>query len=67
MPPKIAGAARSKTVYLGLALAVLGAVQANIDVFSAYLTPAHQGLLTMGVGVAVVALRWVTTEGLDEK
>ncbi len=67
MNDKIRGATRSKTAWFGLALAVLGVVQAHLDVFGQFLSPAAQGLLTVGVGVAVVVLRWVTTDGLDEK
>jgi len=64
---KLAGAKRSKTVWLGLALAVLGVVQVNAEVFNTFLNPQQQGFLTLGLGVAVVVLRWVTTDALEEK
>ncbi len=64
---KLKGAVRSKMINLGLLLTILGAVQANIDVFGEFLSPMAQGLVTMGVGIAVVVLRWITDEGLDEK
>lgn len=63
----IKGAAKSRTVYLGLAISVIGVIQASADVFTAYLSPQQQGFLTMGLGVAVVFLRFLTTAPLDEK
>ncbi len=67
MSTKIKGARRSKTVWLGLAVSMLGVVQINLEVFNTYLTPAQQGLATLGVGLAIVVLRWVTDTSLDEK
>ncbi len=67
MSTKIKGAKRSKTVWLGLAVSVLGVLQINLEVFNTFLTPAQQGLATLGVGVAIVVLRWVTETALDEK
>lgn len=61
------GAARSKTMWFALALSVAGVVQLNLDVFSAWLTPEMQGLATLGVGIAVAVLRWITTDPLSEK
>lgn len=63
----IKGAVKSRTVYLGLAVSIIGVIQASADVFTAYLSPVHQGLLTMGLGVAVVVLRFLTTTPLNEK
>jgi hypothetical protein len=64
---KLIGALRSKTMYLSLALVVLGVVQANMGLFSAYLTPEHYGWFTAGVGLAVGVLRWVTSLPLQDK
>ena len=64
---KLIGALRSKTIYFSLALVVLGVVQSNAGLLSAYLTPEHYGWFTAAVGMAVGVLRWVTTLPLDEK
>lgn len=58
---------KSKTMWLALALVVLGAVQANIEVLNEVLSPAAAGWATMAVGVAVAVLRFATTVPLDEK
>lgn len=67
MGTKIKGASRSKTIWLGLGLSVMGVIQVNLEVFNTFLTPTQQGLVTIGVGIVVVVLRWVTTEGLEAK
>lgn len=67
MNPKLAGALKSKTIWFALALGVLGVVQANLEVFNAYLTPAAAGWASLCVGVAVAVLRAATTLPLDEK
>ena len=67
MSPKLRGALRSKTVWVGLGLSLMGVVQANEAVFQQYLTPEAQGWLTVGVGAVVVVLRFLTTLPLDEK
>ena len=67
MSPKLRGALRSKTVWLGLLLGLTGIVQANEAVFQQYLTPEAQGWFTVAVGGVVVLLRFLTTLPLDEK
>lgn len=67
MSDKLKGAVKSKLVWLGMLLAIAGVIQANMDVFAQYLTPEAQGLATVGVGIAVVVLRFLTTMPLDEK
>ena len=58
---------KSKTMLLAILLAVLGVVQASMDVFTPYISPQGMGLLTMIVGVLVAILRVVTTMPLDKK
>jgi uncharacterized membrane protein len=67
MKRQLRGATRSKLAWLGLALSVAGLVQASLDVFQALLTPTQQGLLTLGVGVLVIVLRFFTDKPLDQK
>lgn len=64
---KLIGTLRSKTMYFSLALVVLGVVQANLSIFSAYLTPENYGWFTAAVGMAVAVLRWVTSLPLEQK
>lgn len=60
-------AAKSKTVHLGLWLAVAGFMQTQTEFFSMFLTPQQQGFVTMAVGLAVVVLRFYTTVPVSEK
>lgn len=63
----IAQILKSKTMLFSLALAVLGTLQASMDVFTPYLTPQAMGLVTMIIGVVVAILRVLTTQSLGEK
>ena len=58
---------RSKTMWFSLLLAVFGAIQATMGAFHRVLTPEVYGLLTMGIGVIVAILRYVTTTSLKDK
>lgn len=58
---------RSKTMLFALALAILGVLQASMDIFTPYLTPQASGLLTVVIGLAVAVLRVLTTLPLDKK
>ena len=58
---------RSKTMLFALALAILGALQASMDVFTPYLTPQASGLLTVLLGLLVAILRVLTVQPLSEK
>ena len=58
---------KSKTMLLAILLAVLGVLQASMDVFTPYLTPQAAGILTVVLGLAVAVLRVLTTMPLDKK
>ena len=58
---------KSKTILFSLLLAVVGAIQAAMGVFSDILTPQAYGLLTMLIGAIVAGLRYLTTVPLDHK
>lgn len=58
---------KSKTMLFALALAILGVLQASMEVFTPYLTPQAAGLLTLVVSLAVAILRVLTTMPLDDK
>jgi len=58
---------KSKTMLLALALAILGVVQASMDVFTPYISPQSAGLLTLIIGIAVAILRVLTTQAISDK
>lgn len=58
---------KSKTMWFAIALAVLGAVEASLNLFADILTPTTYGIVTMVVGVIVGVLRIVTTTPLGDK
>lgn len=58
---------RSKTQVFAVALVVLGAVQANIGMFSRFLTEENIGILGSCIGAIVFILRAYTTSSLHEK
>lgn len=58
---------KSKTINFGFVLAVLGLVQANLSVFTQYMTPEIAGWFGFLVGLAVIYLRLITTKSVGEK
>lgn len=58
---------RSKTMMFALTLAILGVLQASMDVFTPYLSPQASGFLGVVIGLAVAILRVLTTLPLDKK
>lgn len=58
---------RSKTIMFSMLLAVFGAIQATMGIFSSILTPEAYGLLTVVIGAIVALLRYLTTLPLDMK
>lgn len=67
MNPTLKGATRSKTVYLGLAVAVLGYLQANIGHLSPFIKPEYLGLANVLLGASVIVVRFVTDQSLAAK
>jgi len=58
---------QSKTMRFALALAVLGTLQASMEVFSPYLAPQAYGIVTLIIGMIVAILRVLTTASLSDK
>jgi 4-hydroxybenzoate polyprenyltransferase len=58
---------RSKTQIFGVILVVLGAVQANMGLFSGWLTTETVGWIGSGIGALVCILRAFTTNSLTDK
>lgn len=54
----------SKTQTFGVALIVLGALQANMGIFTSFLSEEAVGYLTSGIGIVVYILRAYTTKSL---
>jgi hypothetical protein len=67
MNPIVKGSIKSKTNWLGLALLIFGTLQANHEAFGAVLDPKYLGLINMAFGIAVIVLRYFTSESLAEK
>jgi hypothetical protein len=58
---------RSKTMWLALALAILGAAYDNFSYVQNIIEPKFYGILLIAIGAAVAVLRVLTTLPLDEK
>lgn len=58
---------RSKTMWLAILLAVLGVIQASMDVFTPYISPQSMGFVTLLIGILVAILRVITTNSLEDK
>lgn len=56
---------KSKTVWLGLLVTVLGWVQSTV--FDAGVAPEHLGVVGTMLGAVIVWLRKLTTEPLEDK
>ena len=61
------GAMRSKTMWLAIAVAILGAAYDNFSYVQNILDPRWYGVLLMAIGVAVAVLRVLTTLPLDDR
>ena len=58
---------RSKTMWLALALAILGAAYDNFSYVQNIIEPRFYGILLIVIGASVAVLRVLTTLPLDEK
>lgn len=59
---------KSKTIWSGLIIAVLGFLEAfNITDFAAYIPDNLEPLVVSGVGFLMVVLRFLTTQPVAEK
>lgn len=67
MLEKIRGALKSKTILFAFLLTLLGVVQSNVELLQPLFGPKAYGLFTIGVGLLVAVLRFVTVNALDEK
>lgn len=75
MHPTIVGATKSKTVYLGLVITIIGYLQSNLPLLKAILSPLvgeeniemTMGALTMLLGLTVIIVRFQTDTALANK
>ena len=58
---------KSKTLMFALALAILGVIEMNVRVFTAYMTPTTFGFFSIGISIIVAVLRIFTTLPLSQK
>lgn len=63
---KIARSRYSRTVWLGLAVAVAGYLEAQFRLIESLIPEQWRGVGMMAVGLAVVVLRFVTTLPVEE-
>lgn len=64
---KVRGSKYSKLVWLGLALAMTGFLEAQFRMVEHLIPEQWRGPVLMAVGMLVVVLRFMTTLPLDEK
>jgi hypothetical protein len=67
MNPTFSGAARSKTIWLGLFITVFGYLQANLHTFAPWVDQKYIGLLNMAFGLGVIVVRFYTDTALADK
>ena len=60
-------AMRSKTIWLGLLLVILGALYDNFSYLQDIIHPQWYGIILVTIGVAVAILRFITTMPLEDK
>jgi hypothetical protein len=60
-------AMKSKTIWLGLALVILGAMYDNFSYVQNLIHPQWYGVIIVAIGVAVAVLRFVTTLPIEDK
>ncbi len=60
-------AMRSKTIWLGLLLVILGALYDNFSYLQEVIHPEWYGIILVTIGVLVAILRFVTTLPLEDK
>lgn len=58
---------RSKTINTAHLIVLMGAIQANSEFFSRWLTPADLGTFISGIGIVMYILRAKTTMALTDK
>ena len=71
----VAGAAKSKTVWLGLVITVFGYLQTNLPVVRTILLPSIGqdkidmivGAINIALGLGVIVVRFYTTQALADK
>ena len=63
----IKGAMRSKTMWFSFAMVVFGSVYENLPVIQSIIDPKYYGVTFMVVGVICAALRFVTSQPLEDK
>lgn len=67
MSRRMRGAMHSKTMWLAIALAVLGAAYENFSYVQNIIDPRWYGVLLIVIGGVVAVLRVLTTLPLDDK
>lgn len=64
---KLIGSLKSRTMWFGVVIIALVGLQENAGAVTALVGDEIASKLLYGVGIAIMALRWVTGQSLDEK
>lgn len=67
MNPTLIGSIKSKLMWLGLAVSIMGYVQANMETLAQYIPQKWVGLANVGLGLAIMIARTFTTQSLTDK
>jgi hypothetical protein len=67
MNPTVKGSLKSKLMWLGAAVSVMGYIQANIQLISNFIPQEYIGAANMALGLAIMIARYFTTESLEDK
>jgi len=57
---------KSKTMWFSFALVVFGALMDNFSSLQNVIDEKYYGIILVAIGIIVAALRFVTTEGVDQ-
>lgn len=63
----IRGALKSKTIWLGTSVSMLGYFQQREDLITQIVGTRHSGLIILAIGALVIVLRAVTTQSLADR
>lgn len=58
---------KSKTAIFGYLVTVLGLLQTNLPDFQSAFSPSTYGVITSGIGFAIIVLRALTNQPLSDK
>lgn len=64
---KLRGSFKSKTMWFSFLLITFGVVNDNLSYLQHQIDPDYYGFITIGIGLIVGWLRWITDKPLEDK